>query len=98
VSSSSSSSSSYSSSLLFLLARRRVVSFIARRSYNRIRVGKKTKRAVVFSLMKDEICLSLSLSLWLQQKASDDTSILFLPSATTHFSLVSYCLRVRVDR
>jgi hypothetical protein len=49
--------------------------------------------------MKDEICLSLSLSLslWLQQKASDDTSILFLPSATTHFSLVSYCLRVRVD-
>jgi hypothetical protein len=41
--------------------------------------------------------VSLSLSLWLQQKASDDTSILFLPSATTHFSLVSYCLRVRVD-
>jgi len=43
------------------------------------------------------LSLSLSLSLWLQQKASDDTSILFLPSATTHFSLVSYCLRVRVD-
>jgi len=60
-------------------------------------VGKKTKRAVVFSLMKDDLSLSLSLSLWLQQKASDDTSILFLPSATTHFSLVSYCLRVRVD-
>jgi hypothetical protein len=48
--------------------------------------------------MKDEISLSLSLSLslWLQQKPSDITSILFLPSAM-HFSLVSYCLRVRVD-
>jgi hypothetical protein len=55
-------------------------------------VGKKAKCAVVFSLIKDEICLSL----WLQQKASDNTSILLLPSAT-HFSLVSYCLRVRVD-